>query len=681
MIRSVILLCVALTTSPVLAQPPKTLPKRYALLAGVNRYTERGFADKPLEFAERDVEELSSELSKQGFQVKLLKGSSEGKLKATQGNIFGALDSILEEAGANDIVLVGLTGHGNQVVMKDDKGEVLLDSDGKVKEDIVFHPVDAIKNSDLIYPKSVSLAKVLDRLENEGGVNLILLDACRDIPKDPTRGARLVSGNDWKRNMAANTTILFACSGGQRAHETLKAGGGHGVFFHTILEGIRGAAAREKRVTWKSLEAYVIESTNANAEKLIGKASILPDQEELQTPHVIGNLNKNPLLVDLQTVHWLTPQEIARRKSVAKQLFGELKQVNLTQRITMAAKLGDAKEFESALDDLIRVKGIVQLSNKTSFIADPEGVAHNLGLLIRSGYRSNTTTLFTKIAKVRDEVCRKQFEPRSDEDYRREYVEDQKLQLLVDRAGEPEPFSVPSDFAAKIRSIIEKEQSPQREPFNGLYPGIIFLIYADADKCVATVEADDSLLEEIRGYYKTLPTSRQATTEDNSDAPTNRAILASLCGDRAEVLALPTEGLYTHYDYVTLPIIARRDWATLKAFLDKWDTPGQNQHYGASVLNRAVETLLDNGEFVLAIEIWDAHTNLRAATFGTHGFSPAGIGYSTPQGDRYDNFGRLGRDAEAILKIRQIKDQSERERATIQLVNGLLTDVTRTNRR
>lgn len=293
-------LLIALTTVG-LASAQST-PKRFALLAGVNKYAERNFEGSPLQFAERDVEELASELKDQGFdRVILLKGSASGKERATGENILTALDQILKEAGATDVVLVALTGHGNQTVMKDKDGKPLEETDGKPKEDILYHPVDAIKTSDLTYPRSISISQILDKLEADGGVNLVLLDACRDVPKDPTRRARLISGNDWKRTMPANTSILFACSGGQLAWESEKASGGHGIFFHTLLEGLRGGAAGvNQRVTWKSLETYVIENTNDNAENIIGKDAKKPGQEELQTPHGIGNVNRNPILVDLK---------------------------------------------------------------------------------------------------------------------------------------------------------------------------------------------------------------------------------------------------------------------------------------------------------------------------------------------------------------------------------------------
>src|SRR4051812_5089732 len=76
-----------------LAQGPKPSTK-VALLVGVNHYSKRGLAKKPLDWAERDVGELAKLLRKGGFQVRLLTGSAPGKAKATKANIDTALDKL-----------------------------------------------------------------------------------------------------------------------------------------------------------------------------------------------------------------------------------------------------------------------------------------------------------------------------------------------------------------------------------------------------------------------------------------------------------------------------------------------------------------------------------------------------------------------------------------------------------
>src|SRR5262245_20685120 len=65
--------------------------KKIALLVGVNKSEIRIFADHPLQFAERDVQDLTAVLGEQGFAIKTLTGP-----EATKEKIEGALAAILK---------------------------------------------------------------------------------------------------------------------------------------------------------------------------------------------------------------------------------------------------------------------------------------------------------------------------------------------------------------------------------------------------------------------------------------------------------------------------------------------------------------------------------------------------------------------------------------------------------
>jgi Caspase domain len=272
-----------LTKAPVmrlLAQAPKA-PTKVALLVGINNYSKRGLAAKPLTWAERDVTELSKVLSKGGFSVRLLTGSAAGDDKATKANIEAALDELLKGRGASDVVLVGLAGHGQQLKIKG-------------KEDAFFCAHD----SELSDAKTmVSLSALVRNLDRKGGVNLVLVDACRDNP-DPGRGARSITGNELEGKLPSNTAVLFSCAAGQQAFETKDAGGGHGVFFHHVLQGLRGEAKNKKGdVTWDSLVAYTREHVNDRAKEWFPDRAKDAKDGELQTPHQLTNLVKVPVLL------------------------------------------------------------------------------------------------------------------------------------------------------------------------------------------------------------------------------------------------------------------------------------------------------------------------------------------------------------------------------------------------
>ncbi len=227
-------------------------PRRVALLVGVNRSEIRIFADSPLQFAERDVQELAAVLKEQGFDVRTLTGA-----EATRKQIDDALTDVLKGRKARDVVVIGFAGHGVQMPLEDDEGKPMRDDRGRELSDAYFCPVDAVfgKGSTMI-----SLTRLVERLDREGGVNLLMVDACRDNP-DLHRGVtRSLSGDELIGRLPANSAILFSCSKGQQALEHVGAGGGHGVFFHHVIEGLcmrrpMPRQARSAGTTWSATSA------------------------------------------------------------------------------------------------------------------------------------------------------------------------------------------------------------------------------------------------------------------------------------------------------------------------------------------------------------------------------------------------------------------------------------------
>ncbi len=234
-------------------------PKKVALLVGINKYDRRKLEGNPLQFAERDVQELAAVLEKHGFEVRTLTGPA-----ATKARIDDALTALLK-GRRKDVVLVGFAGHGTQMNLVDDQGKPVHDEQGQALSDAFFCPFDAVvgKGSTMI-----SLTRLIERLDNEGGTNLFLVDACRE-ETEVVRGLgkRSLSGDELIGRLPANSAILFSCSKGQQALEHASAGGGHGVFFHHVIEGLRGAAADPDtgEVGWDDLVGYVRKRVNRTA--------------------------------------------------------------------------------------------------------------------------------------------------------------------------------------------------------------------------------------------------------------------------------------------------------------------------------------------------------------------------------------------------------------------------------
>src|SRR5262245_34028909 len=251
--------------------------KRVSLLVGVNKYDKRLFND--LSFAERDVEEMATVLEKGGYEVQLLTGSATGAKRATLKNIQGAVETLLKERTKRDLVLIGLAGHGLQIEVPNDAG--------KLQSESFYCPVDAEASN---AKTMLSIGQLFEEINHRGGGrNLVLVDACRE---DPTRG-RGMDGSTVK-TLPEGLAVLFGCAAGQKTYETEKAGGGHGVFFHTVLEGLRGAAKKNDagEVTWSSIVDYATEHVETDLERFVGKTP-LP-----QTPNLVTNLRgRSPVIL------------------------------------------------------------------------------------------------------------------------------------------------------------------------------------------------------------------------------------------------------------------------------------------------------------------------------------------------------------------------------------------------
>jgi hypothetical protein len=224
------------------AQPAKGegAGKRVAFLVGVNKYQKPGFPD--LEFAERDVQELGREL-KERLKFDAVVVITGGD--ATCDNVEKKLKALVTPLTKDDLILVALSGHGLQFEVDD-------------KEAGFFCPVDAVMPHD-DQPAGVNLIgldSLIGRLKNNVGTKLLLIDACRNEPPLPGKGAKGLEGkNDL--NLPSNTAVFFSCSARERSWEHKDAGGGHSVFTWCVLEGLRKGAVKNGQLTWTDLVAYV----------------------------------------------------------------------------------------------------------------------------------------------------------------------------------------------------------------------------------------------------------------------------------------------------------------------------------------------------------------------------------------------------------------------------------------
>jgi TPR repeat protein len=297
-----LLAALALTWLPSLAFAEDDA-QRFALLVGVNHYKHSHLRD--LQYAENDVTELAGVLKAARFQVVLLTGAA-GKTDPgrapTLANVQKHFAALLVRCGKHNTLLVALAGHGLQFAGIADN---------------YFCPSDARPLPDEPSRRTLlSLGEVYRQMDESGaGVKLLLVDACREDPS-PARSRGIDGSNSPRppRGVAA----LFSCSAGERAYEHDRYR--HGVFFHHVLDGLRGKARdAEGDVTWDGLTAYVRKQVAADVPRLFqGGAQ--------QTPSLnAGELAGAPPVLIERSLLRVVPQESAEPDPNAPHLHGRPK--------------------------------------------------------------------------------------------------------------------------------------------------------------------------------------------------------------------------------------------------------------------------------------------------------------------------------------------------------------------
>jgi hypothetical protein len=279
--------------------------KKYALLVGVNKY-DSGKLTK-LKYAQNDVEKLAEILrdkDRGGFdEVRVLSNAAGKKDRAdapTAKNVREALQALVKRKKAGDLILVALSGHGLQLEVADpDEAK----TKNKPKTYSYFCPVDADFTDAVSYSTGrceslLHVKELFEALDNCGaGARLVLMDCCRNEFKAQNASRSLdVDGLRVPKGVG----VLFGCDAGQRAFEAEDYK--HGVFFHFVLEALRGKANKDaKEVTWDELVTYVKREVSETVPTLIGKGA-------KQEPHFVGSLKgRSPVLARLDAAGKVDP--------------------------------------------------------------------------------------------------------------------------------------------------------------------------------------------------------------------------------------------------------------------------------------------------------------------------------------------------------------------------------------
>ncbi len=233
-------------TKPVTVKHPTTERKvdLHAVVVGINRYRN---AELNLNYAVPDATAIASFLKGQ-VDHHLFKSVSIDTLldeNATAQRIKDALDRAVDNTEPEDVLTLYFCGHGQAV---DDQW--------------YFIPHDLLRpeRDEEVRHQGISSRALADYLKNARAQKvLLIMDSCKS-------GAALLAfrGYEDRRALmqlarASGVYIIAASTQNQYAAEVKELG--HGVFTHTLLQGLNGKAAMgdQTTVTVKRLLAYVEE--------------------------------------------------------------------------------------------------------------------------------------------------------------------------------------------------------------------------------------------------------------------------------------------------------------------------------------------------------------------------------------------------------------------------------------
>ncbi len=226
--------------------------KRYAVVVGVNDYSEAGIVD--LSFCAADAEAFYDALLTyceydSDCVVLFSDGSHKDARRPLRSDTLAAIANMATRATKEDSILVFFAGHGT----RDAQDSYLLTQEFR---------------SSVVADTSIPMQLINDHLrQSEARFIMRFFDAChsgrigaRAAPVGPDIQKHfLVEGEGW--------ATLSACKEDQFAHENSDLG--HGIFSYCLVKGLSGdAATPEGEVTLQSLSTYTIAKTGGITKEL-----------------------------------------------------------------------------------------------------------------------------------------------------------------------------------------------------------------------------------------------------------------------------------------------------------------------------------------------------------------------------------------------------------------------------
>lgn len=277
--------------------------KRYAVVVGVKSY-RAGQPLPELPYTENDATKLAETLEAGGYQVTLMTqtvGRRQGDelMNPISDFIRDQIDAVLDNPFLkdDDVVIVALAGHGVQYE---------LTEDGKNTPHFYFCPGDAdirkVRTANDITDRNrlIDLQELYTGLQKcKAGGKLLLVDACRNDPTKPSLTRSLASNTlPPLPPPPGGTAAFFSCSQHQKAFEDADLQ--HGVFFHNVIQALKGDAdsstakrQADGQITLAELSEHVsIETYDFVRKKFRGAK---------QAPELKGQFRLTVPLIDVQS--------------------------------------------------------------------------------------------------------------------------------------------------------------------------------------------------------------------------------------------------------------------------------------------------------------------------------------------------------------------------------------------
>lgn len=227
---------------------------RWAVVVGISKYKHK-IGD--LSYAHRDAEEFCALLQKPsggGFdESRILKLIDQG---ATTSALTKALRSFLKKPEIDDLVVLYFACHGFSD--PDRHNAVYFVTHDADPEDIPGTAVP-MRDVELALKDTLRADRVIIIADTCHSAAIALTPSLRSVVPD----ARVINKYLDEISMAkAGVALLTSATASESAKESHEWGGGHGVFTHFVLEGLRGAAdgykgRRDGKVTVGELFDYV----------------------------------------------------------------------------------------------------------------------------------------------------------------------------------------------------------------------------------------------------------------------------------------------------------------------------------------------------------------------------------------------------------------------------------------